>query len=529
MSSPPSAGDAFLEGTRPGPRTRCLLLFLIAGAALALRSADLTLPFTGRNDSEGTFNANAARNLLRHGYGACRVAILPKSGVWSPGDSPLYLHHPMLSTVLLTEVYRWTGVGEWAARLIWIVLSLATVVLTYRAVSLAAGPASGWMAAALLAFLPIDVHVGKLVSWRSLVLLFAVAQMISYALWVRDGKAKHFWGVVAFQALLCQSAWPGYFPGLFLPLSHWIWRRPNGRRMFVLPLVCVLSFAIFLLHNVWAGGMDNLVEALRGRLAGGEHATHTGGSFSLVAYASVLLRRLATRFGPPILLLALLGFLALRKRPGRTLLGQCLFVWLMLAVPQYVIFAPYSFIHEDDVCYLIPFVIGSAAPAAAAILESPGHAGRKLASLLLLLLVGHGVLGVYLSHRSTSQRMGYHLEYGWSLAVRDVTPFEDSTATDLKLSEAFYNFYVDRRVHAPVPSFAELDRLRREDPRLRWFVTTTPERLKRRYPYYRAVVDPSYFPSVGMREEDDPFLRSLHERYPSEERDGFLFFKMGPP
>ena len=117
---------------------RAVAIILILYAVIILR--DIRDPWTGLHDWNGAFYSQLARNLLRYPFdmhhGMPVVAVgdaLPQDGEWS-----FYPTHPPGLVWCIAVSFRIFGEHEWAARLVPILASLATLSLLIRAIQVRA-------------------------------------------------------------------------------------------------------------------------------------------------------------------------------------------------------------------------------------------------------------------------------------------------------------------------------------------------------------------------------------------------------
>ena len=143
----------------PSLRRRALAAILLVAALV--RVLGVTGPwgedFRGWG---GAFYSMQARTFIEHGY-------LPTNfiGVRDPGPPPytkhsMYFKHPPMLAVLLSLVYRITGIHEWAGRLIPIVFSLGCLVLLYDFARRGFGERVALGATAIAAVIPMAGYYG---------------------------------------------------------------------------------------------------------------------------------------------------------------------------------------------------------------------------------------------------------------------------------------------------------------------------------------------------------------------------------
>jgi hypothetical protein len=206
-------------------------LWLILAYGAAIRAFNLTEPW-GRHlvGIDGAWHSIIGRNLLRHGFFATHGAPVLNPGLSVPGEWTYYLHHPPLLDWIVALSFRIFGIHEWSARLVPLVFSLGTIVLTYRLVSrlfAAAQPPTliPLTAAFFMATIPMSAIYGMHVDYHGAIVLgFALAAITAYERLIGTGRPT---AALIAMVTLCAD-WPGFY---LPPLSrHAWWSRQSGRR-----------------------------------------------------------------------------------------------------------------------------------------------------------------------------------------------------------------------------------------------------------------------------------------------------------
>ena len=231
---------------------------------------DFTGPWTTNVDSNGAWWSQSAHNTLRAGLRA--TGGVPS---WYFGPLPIppsgyYTHHPPLLSLMLTGMFALFGEKEWAARLVPITFSLASVVLLWALVRECVGNRAAAFSALLFAATPMELVYGRMVNFEPIDLGWMLGGLLCLRRWEQTGQ-RHWRNlmIIAF-ALTLWTAWLGYIFVLVVCLFFLFSPRKRNPRLALLLLgLSLFSIMLFLLHIRWArqDAWQNLMAAFNYRLA----------------------------------------------------------------------------------------------------------------------------------------------------------------------------------------------------------------------------------------------------------------------
>lgn len=223
-----------------GAAARWIALLL---AAVLVRSGRLLQPWSLTEDW-GAMVSVLARNYLRHGPGP-RGLPYAGAGPTGVGDGAVYAGHPPLVPLLVAGAFATLGASEPAARAVPLALSLLCVVLLYRVARPAWGRRGAFLAALLLATLPLPAFHGALVDFQG----WAPLALILCATLARRPAV-----VAGLFVLATLADWPGALAAGVFALA-WALRGERARALGALAGAAAgAALALFLLQAGARGG-----------------------------------------------------------------------------------------------------------------------------------------------------------------------------------------------------------------------------------------------------------------------------------
>lgn len=464
------------------PKLKRILFLLVLVSALA-RTDGIERPWSyGDHDGwGGAFYSNIARNYVRYGYLATRLAPVTSTGNTPREEWQYYLTHPPFIGLAVSSSFHLFGEHEWSARIVPLVFSLANILLVFR---LAAGLWSreiALLAAALLSFIPMEVvyatHVdpqGPPVTFAALLLLLAY----------RERRPLLAAGAFVLGA---GFDWPIHYMAGLIALHALVIEREKRRWALFLPagsLVMVLGFLLYAhrvapepeQHYIQSSATESFLfwtglNVTRGHIPGHRMTTPDPGEWLRKEWS--YFREL---YGLPLLVLAVLGVATSGARRKKNYLLLVL-VW---GGAHVAVFPMGAFVHDYWMTYLSPGLALAAASALAFLAERlvPGHLPRIRSAVLAGGMIALGapslVRGIHRieTSRSDPARFGMKLH---ELAAPDegilsLSPFDTRDA-----------YYADRRFRDGVNSVARFQKSLRESTRYRYFVV--PEYIDEARPH----------------------------------------------
>ena len=244
---------------------------------------DFTGPWTTVIDFNGAWWSQSAHNTLRAGLRATGGVPAPYFGPLPIPPSGYYTHHPPLLSLMLTAMFALFGEKEWAARLVPITFSLASVVLLWALVRESVGDRAAAFCALLFAATPMELVYGRMVNFEAIDLAWMLGGLLCLRRW--EQTSEPHWRnlmIIAF-VLTLWTAWLGYIFVLVVCLHFLISPGKRNPRLALLLLgLSLFSIMLFLLHIRWArqDAWQNLMDAFNYRLsrtnAGGIKVTWAG-------------------------------------------------------------------------------------------------------------------------------------------------------------------------------------------------------------------------------------------------------------
>ena len=227
---------------------------LFGGLALGLRSIGITAPWGADNfGTAGAFFSIAARNYVRYGYLATH--LVPVVTAEGPPSPPVYyVHHPPLLELLVSASFALFGVHEWAARLVPLAFSLASLVLLVHLATKFYGERVALLTLVIAATLPLENHLAAHVDVQGSVLLALVLATVTCLAHRRYGAA------VVFFTLGAAVDWPALYLPILLAVAPWPFEFPRPKR-FVAGLL-LYSAIVFLALSSWLSGPSTVLVLL---------------------------------------------------------------------------------------------------------------------------------------------------------------------------------------------------------------------------------------------------------------------------
>jgi 4-amino-4-deoxy-L-arabinose transferase-like glycosyltransferase len=211
-------------------------VLLVATLARAY-AIDRPWAFGDHNGWGGAFYSNIARNYLRYGYRATRLAPVVTTGEVPVERHVYYLTHPPLIGLSVSLAFRVFGENEWSARLVPLAFSVGSVALVYLIGSGLWSAGVGLLAASFAALLPAGIVYGAHVDPQGPpVTFFSLAMLEAY----RRGNLAAALGALVVGA---GFDWPvHYMAGLLA--AHALISKKTGLTL-VLPLASLVLVAGF--------------------------------------------------------------------------------------------------------------------------------------------------------------------------------------------------------------------------------------------------------------------------------------------
>ena len=277
------SGEQTCAAYHPARRARWRYVLPLAIYLVGL-THQINEPWVGMHDWNGAFFSQLARNFLRYPWeihhGMPIVAV--GEAVPPPAERSIYATHPPGLVWLVALAFRLFGEHEWAARLVPITASVASLGLLMFLVGRRWGGESALVTGLIYAAMPMSVYYGRMVNHEAVCLFGMLAMSAAWAVVTEPGtgSASRRWAIAAFVAALFGLVWVdwsgGLFAGLFV-LYVVIKRRRGVVRTWcpafalVTTVVAIASMMIYLVHAGLGGRGGDLIAIFASRAARPDH------------------------------------------------------------------------------------------------------------------------------------------------------------------------------------------------------------------------------------------------------------------
>jgi hypothetical protein len=320
-----------------------------------------------------------ARNYLKFGYLRTKLGQTTNHGWVEPSEPFQYrFDHPPLSPWLISVSFRLFGIHEWSARLVYVLSSLAILLLTFLLTHRLARDRTALLASLLLSLTPMYIYYSKMPDKHFLATFFSLLTFFFYYCWTETGKGGHYFGMYVSFVLGALSDWVTYFviPPLLLHYIAYEYRKTRDLK-FVFSFA-ILPFILFGAHLGWAYLLEGK-EALKGLLdlflfrsisAGSRHGqlAFTWWDFYAIGYT-----RFKLFLTPTVGLLSTVGSITLATglfRKGSSRRNAFVLALFLFGFSHNLLFHNRVFVHDYIMLFhLLPFFAIAAALGAEFIIE----------------------------------------------------------------------------------------------------------------------------------------------------------------
>ena len=221
-----------------------LIFFFLLLTSFFVIGRNLDKPFIGIHDWNGARYGNIARNYIRYGFFTTKFSQIENSGGVEKKDFKFLTHYPTLLPILISVSYRIFGISEWATRLIPLLASSGTIVITYLISRTIFDTKTGLLASLLAFSTPMVRYFGKNPVHEPIALFFASLAFLGVARLLK--KEKNSWGLIYVGVTLSLlTTWSGVF--LLLAISVVLFKKVNRQKIFKL---WSLAFFIITFHFI---------------------------------------------------------------------------------------------------------------------------------------------------------------------------------------------------------------------------------------------------------------------------------------
>ena len=492
------------------------LVALLAGVATALRCIGLTAPWGADNlGTAGGFFSIAARNYLAYGYRATGLAMVV-TAEGPPSPPVFYTNHPPLVPLLVSGSFALFGEHEWAARIVPLVASLASLALLTWLAAQFYGRRVAVLTLAIATPLPLDAYLAPHVDVQGSVLLAVVLATVLALARRRFALAVGCLTVGAF------VDWPALYLPVLLAVAPWPFAYPRPRR-FVTGLG-VYAVILFVAIASWLSGPDAVLALVRDRAF--SFRADDGRAFDVAEWMRLVVGTYLYRLCTPVVLLVVVAWVVARvpaivRRPDPDRLALVL---LLFGVVHMVVGFQGAYQHEFWAHYLragVPLVCALAIERASVRLPRGWPQIALVAGVVAGIVVPSALETVALARRPLSARMvdADYTPIDLARAIRECAPSGTGALTSDWYGESATFHYARRPLAIAVMDVATLDERLRAP---RWDVPGGDGRT-----YATPSVLPSCFVLPRVQERQFPDLAErLRRAFPARREGAFEVFAL---
>lgn len=286
--------------SQPDPGWKLLPRAIVLILYAAILSRGISQPWIGLHDWNGAFYSQLARNLLRYPFdmhhGMPVIAVGPIQP--APGEWSFYATHPPGLVWCIAASFQLFGEHEWAARLVPIIASLATLALLCRAVASRCGETTACVTGVMYALLPMAAYFGRMPDQEApcLFLMLAAVLAADHRL---DPSARSLtrlrpgfvWSVCIAAAIWID--WVAIIPAALVVLRA-ILALARGKitpsaclRIAATPILAVILLILYMVYFGLGGHWADLVAVFSSR-AGVHHLANDPAPPQMTAWTNVL-------------------------------------------------------------------------------------------------------------------------------------------------------------------------------------------------------------------------------------------------
>lgn len=474
-------------------------IIAVFALALLIWTQYFNRPFTDNHSWRQSDVAQVARNFYLHGHNI----LLPEIN-WN-GDKPGYVETELpLVPWLASLLYVVTGVHEWAARVIPVLFSLASVYYLYCLAKRLFDRKVALFSALFFLVSPLSQFMGQAFMTEPAMVAFSIAAVYYFERWLSEDNKKWFLLAVVCWAFAIMVKAPTLYMGLvFLYLlfekqRFRLFLKPSSYFFVILSVLPGLGWYLYAhfhvfatYHNTfifWTGTAENDKFQMLHFL--------TDPTF----YFTMLDRLVNTTFGPFLLAFAVMGGgLAWGEKKLRVFV-----VWI-IAIGLFVLYGAHAnMIHNYYQLPLVPPVAVLAGYTLAKLVERIGSG--KAANIAVGLVMIFSLLWTYQQLYGVF-RANMSVYFGGQMTAALSAP-DDLVITHHDLYNPALLYYTDRYgwpvMNHDIGSPEAIEGWRERN--VKFMVSVSPQAIPEKtrtylFEHYQAYIDPQYFVIFDLRQK----------------------------
>jgi len=418
-----------------------ILVFILLGT-------NINQPFWGHHEWNGVFYSNIARNYLRYGFIKTKFGEVINYGVVNSENFHFHTQHPVLFPILLAIFFKIFGIGEWQARLLPIIFSLASLYIFNLILKKIYNFSLTYLPVILGIITPLFLYYARMPVYEPIIGFFILLTVYFYWLW-RNNPQKLTFIIVCLSLLICQMIeWPGYYLGLTLFLHLFLFPVKTKSRLRGLwwLILSLASFSLVVIHQYLLTGevRGALFNIFMKRMGEG-----TSQPFTLWQFIRLEIARARSFLTTPLLALAFYWFIVylikiIRQQKISPQEHFSIF-FLFFGVLHIIIFPNVAWYH-DYMWYYFFFPLLLAVSIALKNIFSKAKQFKFLVFLVILLLVFLEKRKFFIDLKKLNPhfkcvKWGKEIKTGLKPSVIELDSEEDA-----KICPPFTNYYADQEV-----------------------------------------------------------------------------------
>ena len=325
-----------------------------------LISINLNKPFFGHHDFNASFFSQIGKNLITYSPLDTKLGNLSGSGPLNLENFDYFVHNVPLYSWMLALSFLIFGVGEWQARLVSVVATIASSIVIYKISLKLFDRLTAYLSILFFFFSAMILYFSSSVFPEPAAMLFSLLAFYFYVNWIKSGESKSFYYLMVFLFLALLTVWSSYFLPPFLVL-HYFFLKKGKNLTKILPIILlpIATITAHMVHTFILTGNLFVVEFLSVFLQRINPSSDEILQFTIFDFIRREQSLVFAYYSKATIILVILWFLRLiyklykREKQENSLTLLILFLW-GISYPLFFIQAAY--IHDYFLIYLAPFI-----------------------------------------------------------------------------------------------------------------------------------------------------------------------------